>query len=246
MLELLLAASMLYPPPSTMARGVHPAAWACSALELFDAPAGLSRLTAAGVHGWALAFENGPADAGVAGGLPLFDGRVAVGAAAAAGSDFGSYALAAGASYVLTGDPIGFMEGLFGPSIVVGVSGGAVKTGGGPGPFATASVQFSVFPSFAMGAAVHWREGQRPEPGLGFTHVFNRAFSMNAGYSDGDPQVGAVLKVSGNLSVSAGTGDGRWHSGAAVGIGSFIADFSVSLSEDEVSGGAGLSWRPRW
>lgn len=132
MLELLLAASMLYPPPSTMARGVHPAAWACSALELFDAPAGLSRLTAAGVHGWALAFENGPADAGVAGGLPLFDGRIAVGAAAAAGSDFGSYALAAGASYVLTGDPIGFMEGLFGPSIVVGVSGGAVKTGGIP------------------------------------------------------------------------------------------------------------------
>lgn len=246
MLTLLLSASLIFPSPASQGRGVHPAAWGRCALELADAPAGLSRLEYGQLHGWAWAGESEGVTFSVSGGLPVARGRFALGASATVDPGFDSHALAAGGAWVVTGDPIGFMEGLFGPSIVLGASGGVLDTGDGAEPFATASIQFSMFPSFALGAASNWRSAGRPSASLGFTHVFNRAFTLNASLSQGDPEIGAVLRVSPGLSVSAGTGGSAWHSGVAVERGPFILDLSVVLSEDDVSGGAGLSWRSQW
>ncbi len=246
MLSLMLAASLLFPSPSTLGKGVHPSAWARSALELFEAPAGLSRLEYGQVHGWVWSEGTEGFRGSVSGGLPVSEGVFALGASVAGRTDLDSYAVAAGGSWVITGDPIGFMEGLFGPSIVLGASGGLQDTGEGAGPFATASAQFSMFPSFALGAASHWRDSKRASVSFGFTHVFNRAFTLNASISRGDPEIGAVLRVSPGLGVSAGTNGKAWHSGVSVERGPFVLDLAVVLTEDTVSGGAGVTWRPAW
>lgn len=240
---MLLAAALLYSPPSVMGRGVHPAAWAASSLELLDAPAGLSRLEGPELGGWARSFREGPGEIGLFGGLPLPGDRFSAGAVVSTATGMDGFEFAAGGSWVVTGDPIGFMEGLFGPSIVVGCSGGAADSEDGFRPFATASLQFSMFPSFALGAASTWRADARPRMSLGFSHVFNRAFTLNAGFTPESPEIGAVLRVSPNLSFTAGTGGSDWHSGVLLHKGPFLADLSVVFDGDDAEGGAGLSWR---
>jgi hypothetical protein len=240
---LLLAAALLYSPPSIMGRGVHPAAWAGSPLELFDAPAGLSRLRGPEAGIWARSFREGPGEIGFYGGLPLPGDRFSAGALVSADTGVDNLTFALGGSWVVTGDPIGFMEGLFGPSIVLGCSGGTVDNGEGHDPFATASLQFSMFPSFALGAASTWIPDARPRMSLGFTHVFNRAFTLNAGFTPDSPEIGAVLRVSPDLSFTAGTGGRDWHSGVLLQAGPFRIDLSVVFDGDDAEGGAGMSWR---
>ncbi|MFO7627308.1 MAG: hypothetical protein R6V62_08630 [Candidatus Fermentibacteraceae bacterium] len=240
---LLLVAVLSYSPPSVMGRGVHPAAWASSPLELFDAPAGLSRLEGPEAGGWVRSFSDGPGEMGVYGGIPLPGDRFSAGAVVSAATDIDDFEFALGGSWVVTGDPIGFMEGLFGPSIVLGCSGGAVDTGEGFDPFVTASLQFSMFPSFALGAASSWSPDARPRMSLGFTHVFNRAFTLNAGFTRESPEIGALLRISPDLSFTAGTGGRDWHSGVLLHAGPFRIDLSVVFDGDDAEGGAGLSWR---
>ncbi len=240
---LLLAAALLYSPPSIMGRGVHPAAWAASSLELGEAPAGLSRLQGPEVGGWTRSFQEGPGEIGIYGGLPLPGDMFSAGVVASANTGVDEFEFALGGAWVVTGDPIGFMEGLFGPSIVLGCSGGASDSGDGFDPFATASLQFSVFPSFALGAASTWSADSRPRMSLGFTHVFNRAFTLNAGFTPESPEIGALLRITPSLSFSAGTGGKDWHSGLLFHTGPCRIDLSVVFDEDDAEGGAGLSWR---
>lgn len=239
----LLAALISVSTPSLMGRGVHPAAWASSPRELFEAPAGLSRLGNPEAGAWVRSHGDGPAEIGAFGGLPLPGDRFSAGALVFADSEADDFGFALGGAWVLTGDPIGFMEGLFGPSIVLGCSGGAFDEGGGLDPFATASVQFSMFPSFALGASSTWRTEARPAMSLGFSHVFNRAFTLNAGFTPDSPEIGAVLRVSPNLSFTAGTGGSDWHSGVLLQSGSLHLELSVVLDGAEAEGGAGLGWR---
>ncbi len=239
----LLFALLSFLPPSIMGRGVHPAAWASSALELFDAPAGLSRLVGPGTGGWVRSYRDGPGEIGVFGGLPLPGDRFSAGALVSVDTEIDDFEFALGGSWVVTGDPIGFMEGLFGPSIVLGCSGGAIDPGEGLEPFATASLQFSMFPSFALGAASTWSADARPRMSLGFTHVFNRAFTLNAGFTPESPEIGAVLRISPDLSFTAGTGGKDWHSGVLLDAGPFRVDLSVVFDGGDAEGGAGLDWR---
>lgn len=246
MLMTVLSAALLFPSPANLGRGVHPAAWAYGSMQLSDAPAGLSRLTGPEAGAWFRGVENGPGAAGLAGGLPLAEGRFAGGLSAYAEGDFARFGAVAGGSWVVAGDPIGFMEGLFGPSLVLGASGGVLEEGDGAFPVGVISAQLSLFPSFALGASCLWKRGERPEGDFGFTHVFNRAFTLNAGLSGSDPEIGAVLTVSPGLSISAGTGGSLWHSGISVKTGPWTADAAVAASREEISGGAGLSWSPGW
>jgi hypothetical protein len=246
MLITLLSAALLFPSPSGMGRGVHPAAWACGSVQLPDAPAGLSRLTGPEAGAWFWGDGNGSGAVGLAGGLPLAESGFAGGVSAYAGKDFSRYGAVAGGSWVVTGDPIGFMEGLFGPSLVLGASGGVLEEGDGAFPVGTVSAQLSLFPSFALGASCLWKHDGRPEGDFGFTHVFNRAFTLNAGLSGSDPEIGAVLTVSPGLSVSAGTGGSLWHTGVSVKTGSWRVEGAVAASREELSGGAGVSWSTGW
>lgn len=240
----LVAVLLCVSPPSVQGRGVHPAAWASTPFELLDAPAGLSRLESPEAGFWARSRSGGPAEFGVCGGIPLPGERFAAGALVSADSGSGGFGFALGGSFVLTGDPIGFMEGLFGPSIVLGCSGGASDSEDGLEPFATASIQFSMFPSFALGAGTTWKADARPRMSLGFSHVFNRAFTLNAGFTPESPEIGAALRVSPNLSFTAGTGGKDWHSGVLLHAGSVRLELSVLLDGDEAEGSAGLGWAP--
>ncbi len=247
MLAILLSAGLLFPSPAAMGRGVHPAAWAFGPMQLPDAPAGLSRLTGPEVGAWYWGAGNGPGAVGLAGGIPLAEGRFAGGLSAyVEGEGLDRFGAMAGGSWVITGDPIGFMEGLFGPSLVLGASAGVMEEGAGVFPVGDGSLQLSLFPSFALGASCLWKHGKRPEGHFGFTHVFNRAFTVNAGISGGDPEIGAVLSLSPGLCISAGTGGSLWHTGVSVGIGSLRAEAAVAASRETVSGGVGLNWSAGW
>lgn len=243
---LLVVLSLLNPSPSVMGRGVHPAAWGRGSWELTDSPAGLSRLEYPELASWWWSSSGDTPEISVSGGLPLPGDRYFIGGTLTSDSDLGGFRAVLGGARVLTGDPIGFMEGLFGPSMVIGLSGGVSDHGDGAQTFASGSAQLSLFPSFALGAVSTWRRDHRPDFTLGFTHVFNRAFTLNAAMSRGTPQIGGVLKVSPRLSVTAGTmGDG-WHSGLVLEEKAFRADLAVVLDENRVSAGAGLGWRIGW
>jgi hypothetical protein len=246
MLFVLLSMYIVSPSPSIMGRGVHPAAWGKGAMELTDAPAGLSRMEYPGLSGWVRSPAGSSTEFTLAGGMPVPGGKFSLGGLLSANSGFDQYTGVLGGSWVLTGDPIGFMEGLFGPSIVLGCAAGVTDSGTGADMLASGSAQFSLFPSFALGASSIWREGDSPYVALGFSHVFNRAFTLNAGLSQGDPEVGGVLKISRHLSVSAGTGGDAWHSGLVLEVWAARMDLAVVFKENQASGGAGLTWIVGW
>lgn len=109
-------------------------------------------------------------------------------------------------SYVLRGDPIGFMEGLFGPSITTGVSvrytyADSVEEHS----FDTdAGFQFSLFPSFALG--MNYTDIiNDPELVTGFSHVFNKNMKTHVSFTDSDWNIGCELMITRALQVYSGT-----------------------------------------
>jgi hypothetical protein len=146
------------------------------------------------------------------------------------------------AARVITGNPIGFMEGLFGPSISVGGylemvhvpgdTGGTSLLGGG-------GIQFSVFPSFAVG--VTGRDlrisGDSPRDAAweyGITHVFNRDIRGHLTLRGGAVEAGADLALTGGVRVSTGTDGSSWSAGTGLDAGSFVFDYGLDMSDEGV------------
>ena len=221
-----------------------PASWAATASASMDTPAGLVR-----IEGWE-SFA-GVRSAGSGDGFRLtagggwnpgpVAGAVALGYAPGEDGSADTLVAALSTARVLTGNPVGFMEGLFGPSISVGgylqltsVSSGATGLAGGGG------LQFSVFPSFAVGVAA--RDFRIAGDGFGegsweygITHVFNRDIRGHLTLCGGDVSAGADLVLTEGVRVSTGTDGEGWSMGAGLDSGRFTVDYGLDMTGSGVT-----------
>lgn len=150
-------------------------------------------------------------------------------------------ALQFSACRVITGDPIGFMEGLYGPSITAGVSlrGQYARENGEYSAGADAGIQFSIFPSFALGVACTDLSGELIFH-TGFSHVFNRNLEVHLNYGDRIWQGGAELTVRPGMIIAAGTDGSSLSCGLSVGGGQWLGGYGASFEEVSVEHTAGV------
>lgn len=230
-----------------------PAAWAASVSSGLEAPAGLVRLegwecfSGVQVHGSGnrsrilAGYGTNPGSFSTAFGLGYGSGDGAPDTLVAAAS----------LAKVLIGNPIAFMEGLFGPNIsaggmleLVSTTGEGSRTslmGGG-------GVQFSVFPSFAVGVNVvdfliagdSLRENSWE---YGITHVFNRDIRGHLTLGGEHVSVGADLRITQGVRVSTGTDGSSWSLGAGLDVGRFTFDYGLDMTESSTVHVITLSFR---
>jgi hypothetical protein len=156
------------------------------------------------------------------------------------------------AARTLKGDPVGFMDGVFGPSISVGgsldfitadddIEGSASMLCGQLG------LQFSVFPTVAIGAdmsGVRLAGDRLRERRIdyGFTTVFDKRFRGHFSVTDGDPSVGFELGVNDWLEVRSGSDGSSWNSGASLTLGWIALDWAVVIRDEDYRQVFGLSF----
>lgn len=241
-LPALLAALSSLPSARQSALAVWPCSWGAFPSDSRLAPAGLCRLDLPVIEA---GFSSIPGSAGasLAGGLGL-GGWAAGGTAAWSDLESGGDSLSMGlaAAHTLTGDPHGFIQGFFGPSICLGAS---LLLRDGPGEAdpeitATGGFQFSVFPTFALGASwtsipLSAEEGVETRFLYGGTYIFNRQLRAHVSYGDGSAQAGAELDVGGLLGVMTGTDGHAWCSGVSVDAGRFTIGYGLRLEDEAAS-----------
>jgi len=233
----LLAASVIGFDAAGLCLHASPVSWGGSCTTLAESPAGLARIE--GPQAAVSAYSTGTGSTfGLYGAIPA--GRFSIGAGAGRDTaDPGFTSASAGASFVVTGNPHGFMEGFFGPSISAGAS---MEMTAHPGDstrvLATASMQFSVFPTFAIGAAARGIPVLLPDGDesdvcgdYGMTYIFNRDFRLSASASDGRGRLGAELQVMKQICVRTGADDRTWAAGAGLNLGTVEADITVVFGD---------------
>lgn len=260
---LLLSASEAWPGAGTaeaVAVAAWPSAWGSSSSTAYEAPAGISRIEGVDLSA---SYANGPGDlamlsAGTRTG-PVFsalglgcawshsDGGVPAGSDHDGGTDASDpVSLTAACAWVVTGDPVGFIEGFFGPSISVGAACRAVwgEGGGGDGDadvdgdeiLGSAGLQFAIFPTFSLGASVvdiplSAQPGTEAETHWGATYIFTRELRVHASVSGDGPAMGAELDVTPWLRAGTGSDGDAWNAGVSVDIGRLTAGYGLSLDD---------------
>mgnify|MGYP006277421249 CR=1 FL=1 len=187
-------------------------------------------------------------------------GPVYAGAGATAGLGAAdTLAAEAAGAWLVTGDPISFMEGFFGPSVSVGAALGA-RTISANGErsgelYASASGQVALFPTFCIGVGTHsarlaeWGSGDLLSGDAGrdvsasCTYIFGRRLRGHLGFGAGGPSVGADLRVSDHLTVIAGTDGGHWSAGARGSYGRLGLHYSLRLTETGAVHAGGVSMK---
>jgi hypothetical protein len=197
------------------------------------------------------------------------DGSVRLSAAGPLGGAYAGASAAAGlgavdtlsaslaGAWLVTGDPVSFMEGFFGPSVSVGASLGARSVSGDDDSsgeiLAAASAQVALFPTFCLGAGTSgyrlagWGdEGLRSEDAGGelaasCTYIFGRRLRGHLGFGAGGPSAGADLRVSDGLLVMTGTDGDHWSVGARAEYGRLSADYSLRLTAASAAHAGGIS-----
>ena len=158
------------------------------------------------------------------------------------------------AARTVKGDPIGFMEGVFGPSISLGAGLGVTSTEDPPGGSRTmlsanAGFQFSVFPTVAVGADISGIRimGDSLEErvfGFGFTSIFDKRFRGHYSLRNGTSSVGFDLDVSEWLTVRSGSDGSSWNSGLSFQGGWFSIDWAVVLNKVDCRQVLGIALYP--
>lgn len=156
-----------------------------------------------------------------------------------------------GTATTLRGDPVGFMEGVFGPSITLGGSLGYVVADGQADDvsmfFADLGFQFSVFPTVAIGANMSGirlagdRIGER-RTDYGFSTIFDKRFRGHFSVTGGRPAVGFELGVRDWLTVRAGSDGTSWNSGASISAGPLTLDWAAIIRSQETTQAIGLTF----
>jgi hypothetical protein len=223
--------------------GVFPVAWSNDPMSSMAVPAGMSRIEFPEITATGGACSGRPSGS-VAAVLPLGHSGFHLGSAAGWNAEEKSGAAQLSGSYIVAGDPIGFMEGLFGPSITTGVSArfqfadttveNAFEFDGG--------FQFSLFPSFAVGMLYTDILGDRVLS-TGFSQVFNRNLKAHAGYSNHRWQVGCELTVTRKLKLFSGVDGGNMHAGAVYSLQHWRFGYGAVLRENEIEHTFGVSGR---
>lgn len=207
-----------------------------------SAPAGLGRLGEPAFEAaWGTADNASSALAAAS--IPL--GRGFTGGAGAGWNEAeGTGMMQLSSCYVLTGDPIGFMEGLYGPSVTLGA---AVSARYDPDAESTDFVldcgfQFSLFPSFALGVNCSDAAGESVFR-TGFSHVFNRSLLVHANYGDETWQGGGELTVKPFLKLLAGTDGDGFNGGMKYTIDRWTFSYGATFRETSIEHCLGLSGR---
>jgi hypothetical protein len=177
----------------------------------------------------------------VAAGMPFEESRFSAGAGAVWNGNDETALLQLAGSYVLTGDPIGFMEGLYGPSITGGlsVSGEYTRPGEEFSSNITAGAQISLFPSFALGVNC---SGILDSPvwKAGFSHVFNRSLLLHVSYGRGSFEGGAELTVSPSLKAYSGTDGSTLGSGLSFALQGFSLSYGARFHSGSIDHSFGV------
>ncbi len=178
--------------------------------------------------------------------LPIGDTKFHTGVAMLWNNEQGVGTAQISGSYIVTGDPIGFMEGLFGPSITVGFSSRYIFADSMPEDSSSfdidAGFQFSLFPSFAIGMMGTDILNNR-EITTGFSNVFNRTLKGHVSFTEDSWQVGCELSISRFFRVFSGTDTKNVHAGLLYSFGSWKSDYAVILHENAIEHSVGLSRR---
>jgi len=223
--------------------GVHPASWSQSPVSCMAAPAGLSRIQSMTLES-SMNLKNEANNWCAAGGMPLGNGGFRAGAGAGWNGEDGNGIFQLSGGYVVTGDPIGFMEGLFGPSITTGASASMNYTDStGKADFTFDwGFQFSLFPSFALGMNISDVAGERILR-TGFSHVFNRSLKLHFNHGDGEWQAAAELTATPELRLCSGT-DGRClNAGITYSTGGWCGGYGAVFREESIEHTFGISRR---
>lgn len=152
----------------------------------------------------------------------------------------------------LRGDPVGFMEGVFGPSISVGASlGYALTDETEPGNMLSASMglQFSVFPTVAVGVnfsnlRIFGDKLRDRKIGYGISTVFHRGFRGHFSVTESKPSFGFDLSINDWLSVRTGSDGSSWNAGLSAYLRSFRVDWAVMLDNHDNRQVLGISFSP--
>jgi len=154
----------------------------------------------------------------------------------------------------IKGDPIGFMEGVFGPSISIGGSLGFTLTdadSGGSSEMLSADIgfQFSVFPTIAIGANVsnlrlYGDSIQDRIIGYGISTIFDKRFRGHFSVTDGRSALGFDLGVNDLITVRTGSDGKSWNAGASVEYEWFRMDWAVILNDYDCRQVLGISIYP--
>ena len=257
-LALLLAVAQ--PPliptdPQTAGVGVVPAAWGRSSLSAIASPASLVRLERGECSAYFSETGGGGWYAGCAAGKswPSLAVGLHAGRLLERGSDdrrdltFGGVTLAR----VITGSPFGFIEEFFGPSLAVGLGvrastwledppAGTGESERRTGLDLDCGLQFSVFPTFALGFSglrVLELADSTGEASFSYcaTYVFNRDLTGHLGWTSGGIGLGAgvELAVFDALRVRTGTDGEGWSWGATARLGDlFDMTYGLELEDD--------------
>lgn len=211
--------------------GVFPVAWSNDPLSCMAAPAGMGRMEFFEVAATGRIAENEPRGY-VAAVLPLGLSGFHLGTGAGWNNLNSTGTAQLSGCYVIAGDPIGFMEGLFGPSITTGVSTRYQYTDsiGGSSFDIDAGFQFSLFPSFALG--MNYTDILNdPVLTTGFSHVFNRNLKAHTSFSDDNWQVGCELMVTKVFRLYSGTDGEDVNAGFGLSSGKWNFGYGAVLQE---------------
>jgi len=244
MLLLALTSAWSIRSPGETGLGVHPASWSNTPLSCLTAPAGLGRLGEFQIQ-VTLGVPGDGYTAAAAAARPLGKGFTA-GAGGGWNETDGSGLFQLSSCYVITGDPIGFMEGLYGPSITAGAAATATyndSTGSSDVSF-DSGIQFSLFPSFALGLNCTDIAGEASFT-TGFSHVFNRNLRVHVSYSRDMWRGGAELTVKPFLQLLAGTDGSGFNGGLLYRWGTWTGSYGAAFLESSIEHSFGLSRRFR-
>lgn len=223
--------------------GVFPAAWSNDPVSCMAVPAGMGRLEFFELAAMVGITDDEPSGY-VAAVKPLGRSGFHLGAGAGWDNDCRKGIAQLSGSYVIAGDPIGFMEGLFGPSITTGVSVRyqyADSTGDNLYDL-DAGFQFSLFPSFALGMTYNDIIENRKLT-TGFSHVFNKNLTAHTSLSDDNWQVGCELKITRALRLYSGTDGDNVNAGVRFSPGRWDFGYGAVLHENAVEHRFGITRR---
>lgn len=216
-----------------------PSAWGNSSSTAYEAPAGISRIEGMDLSASFLEASGGSAAVCAGAGTgPVFSAFCLGWAEASGGPGDASDPVSATAAcaWVVTGDPVGFIEGFFGPSIALGAACRAVRDDAGNEALGSAGLQFSIFPTFSLGVSavdipLSAPSGTEVATHWGATYIFTRELRVHASVSDDGPALGAELDVTPWLRAGTGSDGDAWNAGFSVDIGKFTAGYGLSLED---------------
>lgn len=206
------------------------------------APAGLGRLGEPQVQ-VVLGIPGDDGSAAAAATMPVGKGFTG-GAAAGWNGTEGTGLFQLSSCYVITGDPIGFMEGLYGPSITAGatISAGYTHSTESSDVSIDCGAQISLFPSFALGVNCSDLAGEATIR-TGFSHVFNRSLRVHASFGDQKWQGGGELTVKPVFKILAGTDGSSFNGGLVYTFGRWTASYGARFMETSMEHCIGITGR---